>query len=89
MATSSTLRSASNDANAQIRQLRGQVDQLMRERISPVVNDAAGRAEDYARHAGDFARDNTEALSSQVKEMPIASVLIAAAAGYLLGRLSR
>lgn len=89
MATSSTLRDVTHDANAQIRQLRGQVDQLMRERISPVVSDAAGRAEDYARYAGDMARDKTEALSSQVKEMPIVSVLIAAAAGYLLGRLTR
>ena len=89
MAMSSSLRNASTDANAQIRQLRGQVDQLMRERITPVVGDAADRAEGYARYAGDMARDGSEALSSQVKEMPIASVLIAAAAGYLLGRLTR
>ena len=61
----------------------------MRERISPVVSDAAGRAQDYAQQAGGIARDQTQALSDQVKDMPIASVLIAAAAGYLLGRLTR
>ncbi len=89
MATNSTLRSVSNDASAQIRQLRGQVDELMRDRVSPAMNDAADRAGDYARYAGDMARDKTEALSSQVKDTPILSVVIAAAAGYLLGRLTR
>jgi ElaB/YqjD/DUF883 family membrane-anchored ribosome-binding protein len=89
MAMSSTLKSAPQDAAAQLRQLRGQVDQLMRERISPAVSDAAGRAEDYARYAGDVAREQTDALSSRVKDAPIAAVLISAAVGYLLGRLTR
>ncbi len=89
MATSSRLREASSDANEQIRQLRGQVDQLMRERVTPLVSDAAGRAQDYARQASDIAQHQAEALSNQVREMPIASILVAAAAGYLLGRLAR
>lgn len=89
MATSSRLRDASSDAQDQIRQLRGQVDQLMRERVSPAVADAAGRAQDYARQASDIAHHQAEAFSAQVREMPIAAVLVAAAAGYLLGRLAR
>ena len=86
---SNTLRGASADANEQIRELRGQVDQLMRSRVTPAVNDAVGRAQDYAHQAGNYSRAQAEVLSEQVKEMPIASVLIAAAAGYLLGRLTR
>lgn len=77
------------DAREQIRQLRDQVDSLMRERVSPAVSGAAERAQDYARQAREMAEDQTEAFSSRVREMPIASVLIAAAAGYLIGRLSR
>ena len=88
MATSS-LKSVSSDAQDQIRQLRGQVDQLMRERVSPALSEAAGQAQDYARRAGEFSREQADALSGQVREMPIASVLIAAAVGYLLGRFTR
>lgn len=89
MVSTSRLRDAPADANEQIKELRSQVDQLMRERIAPAVSDVAGRAQDYARHASEFSREQAEALSNQVREMPIASVLIAAAAGYLLGRLAR
>ncbi len=89
MVSSSRLRNVPTDANEQIRELRGQVDQLMRDRITPAVSDAAGRAQDYARQASDFSREQAEAFSSQVRDMPIASVLVAAAAGYLLGRLAR
>ncbi len=87
--TASRIRGASADANTQINELRGQVDQLMRERVTPMVSDAAGRAQDLARQASDMAHDQAENFSSQVREMPIAAVLVAAAAGYLLGRLSR
>jgi ElaB/YqjD/DUF883 family membrane-anchored ribosome-binding protein len=89
MAIGSRVRGASADANDQIRQLRGQVDQLMRERVTPAVSEAAGRAQDYARQASDFTQQQAEAFSAQVREMPIAAVLVAAAAGYLLGRLAR
>ncbi len=77
------------DAREQIRQLRDQVDGLMRERAGPALSGAASRAQDAARHARDVASEQTEALSSRVREMPIAAVLIAAAAGYLIGRLTR
>jgi ElaB/YqjD/DUF883 family membrane-anchored ribosome-binding protein len=77
------------DAREQIRQLREQVDTLMRERVSPAVSSAAGRAQEMARHAREVAAEQTEAFSGRVREMPIASVLIAAAVGYLIGRLTR
>lgn len=77
------------DARDQIRQLRDQVDSLMRERVTPIISDAAGRASDAAHRARDMAEDQAEAFSGRVRDMPIASVLIAAAAGYLLGRFSR
>ncbi len=80
---------AGASAQEQIRELRAQVDSLMRERVAPAMSGVAGRAQEAARQARDMAQDQTEALSSRVREMPIASVLIAAAAGYLIGRLSR
>jgi ElaB/YqjD/DUF883 family membrane-anchored ribosome-binding protein len=87
--TSDAIHDTASDARDQIRQLRDQVDALMRERVTPIIADAAGRAQDAARHAGDIARDQTEAFSGRVRENPLTSVLIAAAAGYLLGRMTR
>ncbi len=87
--TAETLQDAANDAKAQIRQLRDQVDTLMRERVTPMISDAAGRAQDAARQAQDLAHDQVENLSGRVRETPITSVLIAAAIGFLIGRIAR
>ena len=79
----------SGDAREQIRQLRDQVDSLMRERVTPIISDAAGRAQDAAQHARDMVEDQAEAVSSRIRDMPLTSVLIAAGVGYLIGRFSR
>ncbi len=78
-----------NDAKAQIAQLRDQVQNLVSERVTPALSNAAGTAEDYARQARDMASDQAEMLSDQVRESPLAAILIAAGVGYLLGRIAR
>ncbi len=87
--TSDAMRETASDAREEIRKLRDQVDSLMRERVTPMLSDAAGRAQVAARHAGELAHDQAEALSSRVREMPLAAILIAGACGYLLGRITR
>ncbi len=87
--TTNGINDAATSAQDQIKQLREQVDSLMRERVTPFISEAAGRAEDVARHAQDIAEDQVEKLSGRVRDMPLTSILVAAAAGYLLGRLSR
>ena len=89
MASTSNLGDAATDAREQIRQLRDQVDQLMRERVAPVISDAAGRAQTAARQAQEIVSDQAEAMSGRVREMPLTSVLIAGAVGFLLGRVMR
>ena len=78
-----------NDAKAQISQLRDQVQNLMSERVTPALSSAANTAEDYARQARDMASDQADMLSDQVRESPLAAILIAAGVGYLLGRIAR
>ena len=78
-----------NDAREQIAKLREQVEMLMRDRVTPALSDAAGRAETAARQAGEMAREQAEVLTGRVREQPIISLLVAAAAGYLIGRMSR
>ena len=87
--TSDTTNQAAASAQEQIRQLREQVDSLMRERVSPMLNDAAHRAQDAARQAQDLAQDQVEALSGRIREAPLTAILIAAAVGFVIGRIAR
>jgi len=89
MATMDTVSNAAADAKEQIAQLRQQVEQLMSERVTPVLAHAAGRAEAAARQAGGMAREQAEAVSTRVREQPLLAILIAAGAGFLIGRLFR
>jgi len=77
------------DAHAQIARLREQVESLMRDRITPAVADAAGRAESAVYGAADTVREQAETVSSKVREQPLLAVLIAAGIGYVLGRATR
>jgi ElaB/YqjD/DUF883 family membrane-anchored ribosome-binding protein len=77
------------DATAQIARLREQVETLMKDRVTPAVAEAAGRAESAVYGAAGKVRDQAEVVSGRVREQPLLAVLIAAAAGYVLGRVMR
>jgi ElaB/YqjD/DUF883 family membrane-anchored ribosome-binding protein len=77
------------DATTQIARLREQVEALMKDRVTPAVADAAGRAESAVYTAAGAVRDQADAVSGKVREQPLLAVLIAAAAGYVLGRATR
>ncbi len=73
---------AYDNTREELRQLRKQVDDLMESRVTPMLSDAAHRARDYTGV-------QAEAVSGKVREMPLVSIGIAAAVGFLLGRFTR
>ncbi len=77
------------DAHAQIARLREQVETLMKDRITPAVADAAGRAELAVYGAADTVREQMENVSGRVREQPLVALVIAAVVGYILGRATR
>jgi ElaB/YqjD/DUF883 family membrane-anchored ribosome-binding protein len=77
------------DTTSQIARLREQVEALMKDRVTPAVADAAGRAESAVYTAAGAVRDRADAVSGKVREQPLLAILIAAAAGYVLGRATR
>ena len=89
MAASDKLNDTAQDAQAEIRQLREQVQSLMSDRVTPALANAAGQAQDYAKQARDMATDQAEQLSEKVRESPLIAILIASGVGYLLGRIAR
>lgn len=77
------------DATVQIARLREQVEALMKERVTPVLAEAAGRAESAMYGAAGVVRDQAEAMSGRVREAPLVAILIAAGIGYVIGRAMR
>ena len=77
------------DTTTQIARLRAQVEALMKDRVTPAVADAAGRAEAAMYGAADAVHGQAETVSGKVREQPLLAILIAAGVGYALGRVLR
>ena len=89
MAFANDARNKLDDAQAQIVRLREQVEALMKDRVTPAVADYAGRAENAYNSASDVVRDQAKVVSRRVKDQPLMAIVIAAAAGWLIGRVMR
>jgi ElaB/YqjD/DUF883 family membrane-anchored ribosome-binding protein len=89
MAFADDARGKMDDAQAQIVRLREQVEALMKDRVTPAVADFAGRAETAVHTASDAMRDQAHAVSGRVKDQPLVAIMIAAGAGWLIGRMMR
>lgn len=84
-----TLEHTLNDAQAQIRDLRRQLDTLLSSRVEPALNAAADTASNAMHRAGKMAREEADVAVDYVRERPISTVLAAAALGYVIARLTR
>ena len=80
---------SADDAQAQIAALRKQVNQLMGDKVTPMISDAADRAQYAAKQATDYTQQQADAVAEQVRGRPLAAIAIAAAVGYVLGRFVR
>jgi len=89
MAFASDTRGKLDDAQAQIARLREQVEALMKDRVTPAVADFAGRAENAVHSASGVVRDQAQVVSGRVKDQPLIAILIAAAVGWVIGRVMR
>ena len=78
-----------SDTQDQIQSLRAQVEQLLNERVTPALAGAAGKAETAVNSARDMTTSQVETVSAQVRDQPIIAIGIAAAVGYLIGRIAR
>jgi YD repeat-containing protein len=77
------------DTHAQLARLREQVETLMRDRVTPAVTNAAGRAEAAVYDAAHVVRGQADAMSGRVRAQPLMAVALALGIGYVLGRTIR
>lgn len=89
MGISKQAQKTADETREQLLQLRSQVEQLLNERVTPVLADAAERAETAVHTARNYTSSKAEDVSKKVKGQPLIAVAISAAVGYLLGRIAR
>ena len=78
-----------SDARDELRALRDQVNQLMEDRVSPVFSDAGKRASDAAQRARGYAEDQADLVADRVRDQPLIAIGVAAAVGFLFGRITK
>jgi hypothetical protein len=59
-----------DDAQDELARLRGQVERLMQERVTPALAGAADQVSDYANPRAETIEDPAESLSETVRERP-------------------
>ena len=79
----------SDSARDEIRALREQVNQLMEDRITPALSDARSRASDAAHRARAYTEDQADMVSDRVRDQPLIAIGVAAAVGFLFGRITK
>jgi ElaB/YqjD/DUF883 family membrane-anchored ribosome-binding protein len=86
MALSDNVRDTARD---ELRALREQVNALMEDRVSPAFDQASKRATDAARRARAYTEDQAEMVSGHVRDQPLIAIGVAAAVGFLIGRITK
>ena len=77
------------DALSQIARLRAQLETLMREKLAPAAETITERLEAAAHDPAGTWRAGSEELTNAVRAQPLTALLIAAAVGFILGRMVR
>ncbi len=80
---------AMDSAEDQIARLRSQVEALMNDRVTPMVSNAAGRAQDALQSATGSVRQGADNVSGRVRQQPLMALLVSAGVGFLIGRIIR
>jgi ElaB/YqjD/DUF883 family membrane-anchored ribosome-binding protein len=77
------------DVMTQIGRLRDQVETLIRDRVGPAFNDATSKAGAAVQGANEAVRFGADEFARAVRAEPLVAVAVAAAIGFVLGRISR
>ncbi len=71
----------------QIAELKAQLEALMRERVNSAAEQMAAKTGEIADQLRDYAREKTDAVAHAVSDRPLTAIAVAAAIGFLVGRM--
>ena len=78
-----------SDAQAQIRELRAQLDSLIAGKIDPALHAAVDQAGAAAENASRLIETDLAIVTDAIRSRPLTAVAVAVAAGFLFARLTR
>ncbi len=88
MALLRNLRARLANTQAQIHELQGQVEALVNERLVPIAAGTADRVRSTSRDAWGSASQQAKVMPRRVRQQqPLLSILMAAALGWVIGRV--
>jgi ElaB/YqjD/DUF883 family membrane-anchored ribosome-binding protein len=76
---------AADDASLRVRQLRNDVESLMRDVVTPALTDAVAKAVSTSKQM----QKHSETVASNVRGRPLLSVSLAGLVGFIFGRATR
>ncbi|WP_428490365.1 hypothetical protein [Rhodopila sp.] len=74
------------DLETQVARLRGQVDSLAVDRVTPAVNKFSADVGQFFADTSSLLRNRLESLARQVEQRPLTSMLVAVCLGAVIGR---
>jgi ElaB/YqjD/DUF883 family membrane-anchored ribosome-binding protein len=80
---------AANDTASQVRQLRSEVESVMRDTVTPALADALERAATATQYTTDRVRRHSETMAENVRGRPLIAIAVAWAVGFFFGRVTR
>ena len=78
-----------DSARDELRALRDQVNQLMDDRVTPAFSDAKKSAYQAAGRARAYTENQADMVSDRVRDQPLIAIGVAAAVGFLFGRITK
>src|SRR5277367_1892491 len=80
---------AVDDAAAQVRRLRNEMETVMRDTVAPALAGAFERAATATQYTTGRVRRHSETVIDGVRVRPLTSIVVAWAVGFLFGRVTR
>src|SRR5450755_2111212 len=78
----------SKSANAQIQRLQDEVETMVRDTIAPTLAQIVSQAASSAVYGSKQVREYSDTMAVGIQSRPLMSVLVAAAIGFVAGRIT-
>ncbi|CAI3944026.1 MULTISPECIES: hypothetical protein [Commensalibacter] len=77
------------NAQEEIKSLKNQVEELLNDRVTPAIVQAADKADQVVHNTKEMTDHQIKHVSDKVQSKPLIAIVLSIVIGYLLGRVIR
>lgn len=78
-----------DSAHEEIKSLKKQVEELLNDRVTPAIVNAADKADQVVHNTKEMTDHQMQHVSDKVQSKPLMAIVLSIVIGYLLGRVIR